>query len=46
VASGLLLVESQFFRSLGKERERSQKLEWQGQAPQHDDITLIVVKVK
>jgi sigma-B regulation protein RsbU (phosphoserine phosphatase) len=21
-------------------------LEWQGQAPQHDDITLIVVKVK
>jgi len=21
-------------------------LEWQGQAPQHDDITLIVLKVK
>ena len=43
----LLLVESLRLSA----REVANKivakvLEWQGQAPQHDDITLIVVKVK
>jgi sigma-B regulation protein RsbU (phosphoserine phosphatase) len=30
----------------GTEKIMSQVLAWQGQAPQHDDITLIIVKIK
>ena len=43
----LILAES--FRLSARESARkilAKVLEWQGQAPQHDDITLIVVKVK
>jgi len=45
----LRLIMTESFRLSARESARkilAKVLEWQGQAPQHDDITLIVVKVK